>query len=93
MLEEEQERERERETFWWSKTTQSRSIEEQKQLAAVFDQEREAASSRIMLLTQSIALAERNQTQNIYGSHVDTCKYNKDFSIEFELTQSKVVTS
>lgn len=34
-----------------------------------------------------------NQTQNIYGSHVDTCKYNKDFSIEFELTQSKVVTS
>ena len=32
-----------------------------------------------------------NQTQNIYGSHVDTCKYNKDFSIEFELTQSKVV--
>ena len=34
-----------------------------------------------------------NQMQNIYRSYMDTCKYNKDFSIEFELTQSKVVTS
>ena len=55
VLEEEQERERERESFWWSKTTQSRPVEEQRELARIFDEERESAAARIMHLTSSVA--------------------------------------
>ena len=60
ILEEEQEREREREAFWWSDTTQARSMAEKEELAQIFDQERAAAANRIMLLSSGFPSAAKS---------------------------------
>ena len=64
VLEEEQERNGREKRFGGAK--QPRSVEEQKQLAAIFDQEREAASARIMMLTQSLAHRGKSGTKLLF---------------------------